>query len=69
MINGQCFSCYDHAMFQYFGQTKEFNPAKIQSDYIKSLEENGTKVECVSCCRKVEYVKEGDKWKEVVAND
>lgn len=66
MREGQCFGCYDDAMFQYFGQTGEFNQTKIQHDYVKALEENGTEVACVSCGREVEYVKEGDKWKEVL---
>lgn len=65
MREGQCFSCYDDAMFRYHGQTGEFNPRQIQLDYVNKLND-GDIVNCVSCGRKVKYVKVGDdKWKEV----
>jgi hypothetical protein len=61
---GQCFGCYDNSMFQYFGQTDEFNPAKIQSDYVSKLSD-GIVVECVSCGREVRYIQTSEgKWKE-----
>jgi hypothetical protein len=65
---GQCFGCYDNAMFQYHGQTGGFNPAKIQDEYVSKLSD-GVVVSCVSCGRKVKYVKISEnKWKEVVAD-
>jgi hypothetical protein len=54
MKNKQCFSCYEQTMFQIYGQTKSYNPHKIQMDYIIWLPIDN-KVHCVMCGRKVEY--------------
>mgnify|MGYP001064268583 CR=1 FL=1 len=67
MREGQCFGCYDDAMFRYFGQTNEFNPTKIQHEYVEKLKEAGAMVDCVTCGRKVEYVESNGKWTEVPA--
>jgi hypothetical protein len=61
---GQCFRCYDNSMFQYFGQTGEFSSSKVQNDYVSKLSD-GIVVDCMSCGRKVKYVKTADsRWKE-----
>ena len=61
---GQCFNCYDAAMFQFFGQTGSFDPIKIQKDFVKDLED-GEVIRCITCCAKATYVKTSDgKWKE-----
>jgi hypothetical protein len=67
MIKAQCFSCYDDARFRYEGQTGKFNPRQVQLDYVEGLRKHGTKIDCVSCARKVEYVEKEGKWTEVVA--
>jgi len=66
MISGQCFTCYDDAMFRYHGQTGNFNPTKIQLDYVAKLND-GDVIDCVSCGRKVKYVKVNEnKWRQEV---
>lgn len=63
MIKGQCFTCYDRCTFDYFGQTKEYNPLKVQQDYVKGLT-NGVIVDCISCGAKKVYTENDGKWKE-----
>lgn len=64
MIQGQCFPCYDDAMFQYFGQTGKYSPALAAERYAVMLE-RGKQVHCVTCDRKVQYVKDTEgRWTE-----
>lgn len=61
-VEGQCWDCYDHANFQYFGQTKEYNPKQVQEDYVSHLKAPSTTIECVACGRTLEYTKQDEKW-------
>ncbi len=62
--SGQCFECYDDAMFRYYGQTGKFNPRQIQLDYVSKLTD-GDVIDCVTCGRKMKYVKTGEeKWRQ-----
>jgi ribosomal protein L37AE/L43A len=59
MLRQQCFSCYDHVLFQLYGQTKDYNPVKIAQDYVKWLEAYN-RVSCVVCGREIEYKRNED---------
>lgn len=65
-IKGQCFDCYDHATFQYIGQTGEFDAKQVQLDYVSKLNKPSTIVDCVSCGRKIEYKEQDGKWKPTI---
>lgn len=54
MKRQQCFTCYDHALFQLYGQGVEYNPARIAQDYVRWLEMDN-EVSCITCGRKIQY--------------
>lgn len=59
----QCFSCYDSAMFQYFGQSEEYDPKRYEKEYTDKLED-GTTVDCVTCGDKKIYLQiPNGKWR------
>jgi hypothetical protein len=56
----QCYSCHMNTYFQLFGQTEQFNAGELIGKFISGLEDKGTKIDCVTCARKIEYIKNED---------
>ena len=65
-VKAQCFDCYDNAVFQYTGQTGNFDPLQAQLDYVKGLKKPKTTIDCISCGRNVEYEEDKGHWKAKV---
>ena len=59
MLREQCFSCYDHVLFQLYGQTGNYDPVKNAQNYVKWLEAYN-RVSCIVCGRKIEYKRNED---------
>lgn len=62
VVEGQCFGCYEDSMFQYFGQTGNYNSRQVQLDYIAKLKKPSTTIDCVTCSRIVKYTEDNGKW-------
>lgn len=62
-----CYSCYDQMMFQFYGQTRGYDPNAQSRLYIQRyVLGDYTQITCELCDRTVSYVQQPDlKWKEV----
>lgn len=67
-IDGLCFSCRDQMEFQFYGQTLEYDPNGVATDYLDEYRKQGAPtIKCELCSRKVRYEKQilNGRWKEI----